>query len=155
MLLRPAICVKYLLSLPQKNCHQRKLRKTKCFLFNFWMIKLKSKHLVSLVTGFFEGMRENILNIFRALGFKGYYSLKSTKHLWKMLNKYSWKIEVPIIWICMGPEPKLAATNPSQDKRQGIQIIGHLWQLVRTTVAHWQILWVLHQYSKCLAVAGY
>ena len=24
---------------PSKNCHQRKLRQTKCLLFNFWIIK--------------------------------------------------------------------------------------------------------------------
>ena len=24
----------------KKNCHQRKLRQTKCLLFDFWMIKL-------------------------------------------------------------------------------------------------------------------
>ena len=38
---RPGICVKYFLSFPQKKtCHQRKLRQTKCLLYNFWMIKL-------------------------------------------------------------------------------------------------------------------
>ena len=36
----PGIWVKYLLSFPQKTCHQRKLRQTKCLLFNFWMMKL-------------------------------------------------------------------------------------------------------------------
>ena len=66
---RPRICVKYFLSLPQKTCYQRKLRQTKCILFNFihqkkpfgtWQFgtirvfvnsitkKLKSKHLVCL-----------------------------------------------------------------------------------------------------------
>ena len=32
---RPGICVKYFLPFPQKTCHHRKLRKTKCILFNF------------------------------------------------------------------------------------------------------------------------
>ena len=35
----PRIYVKYHLSFPQKNHHQRKMRQTKCLLFNFWMIK--------------------------------------------------------------------------------------------------------------------
>ena len=30
----------YFLSFPQKTSQQRKLRQTKCLLFNFWMIKL-------------------------------------------------------------------------------------------------------------------
>ena len=43
-------------------------------LVNFITQKLKSKHLgslsqFSLVTGFFEGRRDNILHIFRALDF--------------------------------------------------------------------------------------
>ena len=29
---RHGICVEYFLSFPQKNCHQRKLRQTKCLL---------------------------------------------------------------------------------------------------------------------------
>ena len=34
--LGPGICVKYFLSFPQKKtCRQRKLRQTKCLLFNF------------------------------------------------------------------------------------------------------------------------
>ena len=33
--LGPGIYVKYFLSLSQKICHQRKLRQTKCLLFNF------------------------------------------------------------------------------------------------------------------------
>ena len=83
---RPGICVKYFLSSPQKTCHQRKLRQTKCLLFNFWMMKLtntpilpnsfffgisvnfiiqklKSKHLFSLSQlslGFFKRLRGNI-----------------------------------------------------------------------------------------------
>ena len=37
----PGICVIYFISFPQKkNCHQRKLRQTKCLLFNFWAVKL-------------------------------------------------------------------------------------------------------------------
>ena len=32
---RSGICVKYFHSFPQKTCHQRKLRQTKCLLFNF------------------------------------------------------------------------------------------------------------------------
>ena len=32
---RAGICVKYFLLFPQKTCHQRKLRQTKCLLFNF------------------------------------------------------------------------------------------------------------------------
>ena len=78
----------------KKACHQRKLTQTKCLLFNFRVIKVIPKkaiwHLAiwqnwcfgqfyhskiekqtrslsqfSLVTGFFERMRENILHIFR------------------------------------------------------------------------------------------
>ena len=37
--LEPGICLKYFLSFPQKTCCQRKLRQTKCLLFNFLMIK--------------------------------------------------------------------------------------------------------------------
>ena len=36
----PGICVRYFFLFPQKTCYQRKLRQTKCLLFNFWMIKL-------------------------------------------------------------------------------------------------------------------
>jgi ankyrin repeat protein len=32
---RPRILIKYFLSFPQKTCRQRKLRQTKCLLFNF------------------------------------------------------------------------------------------------------------------------
>ena len=36
----PGICVKYFLLFLQKmNCHQKKLRQSKCLLLNFWMIK--------------------------------------------------------------------------------------------------------------------
>ena len=61
---RPGICVKYFLSFPQKN--QRKLRQTKCLLFNFWPKKAILHLVVSFFSGFFEGTRENILHIFQA-----------------------------------------------------------------------------------------
>ena len=38
--MKQTLCVKYFLSFPKKTCHQRKLRQTKCILFNFSMIKL-------------------------------------------------------------------------------------------------------------------
>ena len=37
--LRLGICVKYFLLFPQKTCHHRKLRQTKCLLFIFWRKK--------------------------------------------------------------------------------------------------------------------
>ena len=39
LLLRPRICMKYFLSFPQKNRQQRKLRQTKCLLFNSFVIR--------------------------------------------------------------------------------------------------------------------
>ena len=56
-------------------CHQRKLRQTKCLLFDFWMIKLTKTLILpncQLPNGFFWGVivigtRKNILNIFRAI----------------------------------------------------------------------------------------
>ena len=41
------ICAKYFLLFPQKTCHQRKLRQTKCLLLK-WMIKLTVKSHLSL-----------------------------------------------------------------------------------------------------------
>ena len=58
--LRPGICVKYFLSFPQKKCHQRKVRQTKCLLFNFWMIKLIKTPILSncqVPNGFFGILR--------------------------------------------------------------------------------------------------
>ena len=37
--LRPRICINYFLSFPQKNRQQRKLRQTKCLLFNSLVIR--------------------------------------------------------------------------------------------------------------------
>ena len=39
-IIRARFMCKYFLSFPQKTCHQRNLRQTKCLLFDFWMIKL-------------------------------------------------------------------------------------------------------------------
>ena len=38
--LRPELCGKYFLSFPQKNLWPEKTEIAKCFLFNFWVIKL-------------------------------------------------------------------------------------------------------------------
>ena len=68
----PGICVKYFLSFSQKICRQRKIWRTKFLIFHFWVMKFtKTLYLsqFSLLSGFFEGTRQNILHIFRAMGF--------------------------------------------------------------------------------------
>ena len=81
--LRPGIFGKYFLSFPHKKNHSPEKTETNWFNFNFWMItftefgkfwkigvlggfiiqKLKK---FSLASSFYEGMRENVFQIFRA-----------------------------------------------------------------------------------------
>ena len=58
------MCKIFSLVLSKKPCHQRKLRQTKCLLFNFWMIKMTKTPIVlnwPVPNGFFFGITVNFI----------------------------------------------------------------------------------------------
>ena len=91
----------------KKTCRQRKLRQTKCLLFNFIIQKLTKTPILpncqvpndffgitvnviskkfSLVTGFFEATRENIFTYSRPKGLFLAFTLHPTRCQYPLIN---------------------------------------------------------------------